>query len=283
MTNFQHSLTTGSKLINQSTIWFSKFLTVGLLASFALTAVAVGQDESQQDDNAYGGYSLEELRDVGFYELIETAVHVDVEVDHGTTIADFINLITEQSPAHLNIVVLDNARDVTLPSMYLKNVTVAAALNAMRVATNEQVYFEIDDSSELGYIKIDDSIVAVSDVNVFNLDLVLSTYDHEQFLSAVEIGLEMMGKSKADVQMKLHEETHILFVKGNDEAVNMIDGLIGELGGERKLAGGIGDPRLQLLLPNGAQNSGGPAGPGPSNFNPSDNPNFGPGGPVNNK
>ncbi len=168
-----------------------------------------------------------------------------------TSVAEFVAILQDQSPIHLNIIVLDDAKDIRIPPVKLKNVTAGAVINSITVATDDLLTFEYDESGQIAYVGRSKEFVPNNRVSVVNLSSVLAIHSNASFLSAVEIGMEMMGNKNSNVQMKLHEQTQTLFLRGSDEEIYLIEQIVNQLsrgapgglsrgGGRGSIGGGLG-------------------------------------------
>ena len=235
--------------------------------------VTIEQSGSRNEKVVDAGYSAKDLKELSLSELLEKVLRVSIEID-GHTVADLIDLLQEQSPVHLNLVVLEEARNITLPPIKLSNVSGVAVINAMKTAGGGLVTFDLDETKEVGYIGRQEGFIPKLQVVVIDISRVLQNQSKESFLSAVEIGLEMMGKSKASINMKLHEKTNMLFVKGTPEELDLIHQLVGQLvpigragmdpgaGTNRGLGSGAGDGRGTDFYSGGGRGIGGGFGGG---------------------
>ncbi len=249
-----------------------------LAASFLALPANSLLAQSDTSDLYQDRYSQQDLKELSedIYDIL-SIIRVDLDVD-GSALSDIVHYLQEQSPIHLNIVVHPEIQDVVVPSIALKNVTVIGALNAVTIALSHSIELDSDDTDEILSITRAAGYVPSSDVMVFNLKDVLKNTSQESFLSAVEIGIDMMGGSNADIKLKLHEETKVLFVKGSDQEIGLISNLVKEISGTGGgltygdlLGGGGGSSLMDGLLQNsmggenpsdGRPRGGGPAGIG---------------------
>lgn len=178
-----------------------------------------------QEDNekTYHGYTHDELveRSSDLMEFLNDILVVSIATPE-MSLKQFVQVLQEQSPIHLNVIVLDDAMDIRIPPMALTNVTAGAVINALRIATNELVTFDYDETGQVGFFGRSENYARSSEVTVVNLKSVLNRFSNESFLSAIEIGIKMMGSDNSNLQMKLHEETSTLFLKGANNEINLV-------------------------------------------------------------
>ena len=214
------------------------FLSLAILLS---STTAMCQEASHSDKRYYGKYTINDLQELStdLMQMLNDVVVVDIE-GADLNVQQYIQAIQSQCPVHLNFVVMEEARKIKLPSIKLANVSAGAAINAMSVATEGLVTFEYDDSGQIGYVSRQQGYVPANEFSVLNLSGVLAVHNNESFLSAVEIGMEMMGSKNSSIQMKLHEQTKTLFLKGSPEEIYLIEKLVQQLTPRRGAGGAIG-------------------------------------------
>ena len=83
--------------------------------------------------------------------------------------------------------------------------------------------------SDIIYVKLNSSLGNDTIVNVMNIESLLSSKDEADVLSAIEIGLEMLNGDESNVQLKLHQESRLLFAKGTSREIELIEGIVNEL------------------------------------------------------
>lgn len=158
---------------------------------------------------------------------------VDISLTEPTKITAYIELIQEQVPTPLNIIVTRNSALVAVPPMRLRQVSVQAALNAAVTAAESEILWDFDDE-EVIFIERDDGYFDESQetVTVVNASDILESTEEASLLSAIQIGLEMRDSSEKNVMIKLHKETKLLFVKGVEADINVVMQIVSELGGK---------------------------------------------------
>jgi len=158
---------------------------------------------------------------------------VDITIEEPIQITDFVTLIQDQVPHPLNIIVSRNTASVSVPSMKLKQVSVFAALEAVILATENEILWD-NDAEEVIAIRRNDGYFdeAKETVTVVNVSEILEDTEEASLLSAIEIGLDMRNSSKKNVTIKLHKETKLLFVKGIRADLDVVMQIVSELGGK---------------------------------------------------
>lgn len=214
---------------------------------------------SQTDDKLYfGDYTIQDLQteSENLQNFLNNILRVDISVSEAD-VSGFFRELQKQSPVNLNIIVKDDAKKIKLPPIKLTNVNAAAAINAASIATNGVIKFYYDETGQIGYVDRQPGSQN-SRVSVLNLADVLSTHSNESFLSAVEIGMDIMGNKNSGITMKLHSETKTLFLRGAPEEIAMIEELVHQLAQNQKnaqqtaiqrmlqsrIGGGLGSPGM---------------------------------------
>ena len=219
-------------------------IVLSLISILSVGTTVFGQstlDSSKSTKKHFGKFTVEhfmERRDE--IPTVLDMLEVDIEIN-GVTVDTFLEVLQGLSPIHLNIVALEDAKDVVLPSMKLSGVSAMAAINALSVATDELIQFDVDPSGQIGFISRKKEFRPNSRVTVVNLSHVLNAHSNESFLSAVEIGMEMMGRENSSIQMKLHEPTKTLFLKGTSDEIRLVEEVVTQMSmGLRRPPNGMG-------------------------------------------
>ena len=160
------------------------------------------------------------------------------EVDFsGGAVSSYVELIKQLAGnrASLNIIVKASAKNVNLPSIQLKQVTIGTAFEAMTAASSEVTTELSGGDDEESYL-----IVQCADdgegpqVLVLNIKDALATHPRDELSKTIESGLEFLDGE--DIQIQLHEETGLMFAKGSPRALNLVREIIIEMskGAERE-------------------------------------------------
>ncbi len=161
----------------------------------------------------------------------------------GGTVTEYLKMVHQAASqagheGPLNIVVTDSARDYVLPSIEIKT-TLDGAVGCLEACATEfqEVFVESDITGDLLFIIMRDHRDPPV-VQVMNVKAILVNVDKEDFVSAIGIGLEMAGGDPDGVDMKLHEETGLFFVKGPLDRIEVIQQIVQQL----DRGGGPGGP-----------------------------------------
>ena len=172
---------------------------------------------------------------VGAVELDE--ITMDIEFTGGS-IAEFVNLIRGQDAFKQgfksrapNIVVTEAARDFQLPEIKISS-NFKGVTNLLGMLGGRGAHIsieEIEEDDTLIYL-IDVSYDDEPEVHVINTRQLLGRLPEEDVLSAIEIGFQMQGRTqKKGIELKLHKETGLMFVRGTTNETSLVDNIVGEL------------------------------------------------------
>ncbi len=162
------------------------------------------------------------------------------EIDFpGGSLVEYINLIRDleipridfdgrRQPA--NIFIADSARNLQVPPVQVTT-NMQGALGILEMLSNgsngfQQILVNLDPSETITVISVD-GVVPLT-VEVINSRQLLNHMKKESLLSAIEIGLQMLGDS-GGIELKLHEETGLLFVKGVEQKTELVRRIIEQL------------------------------------------------------
>lgn len=199
-----------------------------LLVGFCVTNTAcLAQEKAKQ-----GSIELSETAEIvedNPFDATEDILNdhkFDIVFSQSTRVEDFVAFLREKTDDRVNFIVQRDARNVMVPPLELREVSVYSGLKAMGELT--EVYF--DEDADLGFMIRNE---AVSSLEVFNVSQVLdkTVKGHSSLLSAIEIGLEMNNSSLDNVSLKFHEETKLLFVKAIDTDLDIVIQVLEQLGG----------------------------------------------------
>ncbi len=246
----------------------SRFNTILLLTVFILSPVAVAQQPVGSETS-----------------IDEETFEIDFE---GGTIAEYVEMLrTKPSPSPLNLVVTQSARSFELPSIKVQT-NMDGAVGIMEACSNEYqvVELESDPTGNAQIVRVNNMDEVV--VTVMNAKHLLSKIEEEDFVDAIQMGLEMQGPI-SKVELKLHPATGLLFAKGTSRGTHLVEEIVGELSngltrtnssqsprGGGKFGSGGGAPG-GTSVPN-TFGSGGGSGAGARGFNSTSPPSFPAGG-----
>ncbi len=142
----------------------------------------------------------------------------------GGSVAQYVDVIRQAAPG-INIVITGSAADYAVPEIQLKQVPAIVALECLNRATSEQIFVEYPDY--IAYVQNQDQ--STTNVRVINVKQLLNAIDKADLLTAIEVGLEMQDKPSLKVDLKLHEETGLLFVKGLENQTSLIEEIVNQM------------------------------------------------------
>lgn len=126
----------------------------------------------------------------------------------------------------LNVIVTDRAKNFKLPEIQITT-DVDGALSCLSQLGNDENEIMVDDIGD-DVFKVDVVSHVDTSVAVINAKQLLSSVEEADLLSAIEIGFRMKGNVNA-VQLHLHKETGLLFVKGDLSETRLVDEIVQEL------------------------------------------------------
>lgn len=149
-----------------------------------------------------------------------------------STVGGFVLSIND-SVAGLNIVVTPDAAAITLPQMDLKRVKVRSALRLLS-RIHPQLRIDEDDNARV----VGESRVILiswqgpsenSAYRVISVKHLLSTLDQEKLLEALDDGYSFIQHGGSKPELRLHQATGLLFVKGSEPQVTFAANIVAEL------------------------------------------------------
>ncbi len=198
--------------------------------STARTGTAAPASTQTGDDDPFFAKPAKVSRPPTLREQIETK-RIDIHERAEFTVGKLVKTIRKDYPT-LNIIVSKNTVSSKIPPIELSNATILSVLYAMQAATESELSFE--------FLEPDENVICISrdpdigpapeaTVSVFNVEEILKNTPEESFLSAVEIGLNMQGGSGSKVEMVLHKETKLMFVKGMYRQLETVQEIVDKL------------------------------------------------------
>ena len=185
-----------------------------------------------------------------------TSGPVTVDIDFpGGPVAAYMDLLEAAASERgidwpLNIVLVDKARDFNLPPIKIRtNLDAAVQVLASCSSQYERLDVVRDREANVQFIRLRNSNPVITEV--LNVRSILEDMPHEDFSSAIAIGMEFAGGDSDEIDMKLHDETGLLFVKGPENKIMLVQRIINQL--QPRGTGGFGRAR---------GSSGGGPGPG---------------------
>jgi hypothetical protein len=182
----------------------------------------VAQDQPPSDEDAGNQYEH------------QLASPVTIEMSD-SSVSDYANEIRNLVPS-INIVVTKAAADLRLPEIKLNAVPARGALSLLNSVTNQEI--EVDFQSRAGGNEADVVLITApnsgpfssgTEVRVFNIKQLLGASNRDALLSSLESGFQMLGGSSQPVDVKIHEATGLLFIKGSGQQLALAESIIHEL------------------------------------------------------
>lgn len=211
-------------------------LCLALLVSFlAANTACSAQDKTKPKSNPQQGDPASEDKAAEVDKFLEQKI--DIEFQESLSVEDFVAYLRDKTDDRVNIVVAKDARKVMIPSLELRQVSIVAALNAMHVATQEEVGWN-NGPGEFIRIFRDPNRAdplfnkSATSVRVFNVSKIVDQNEKAEasMLSAIEIGLEMSSSSPENVNMKFHKETKLLFIRASGTDVDTVMQVLEQIG-----------------------------------------------------
>lgn len=163
---------------------------------------------------------------------------IDLIIEEPTAVTEVVGKLIGRQARGINVVLDKLSRDVQVLPMRLESVSIQAALHAICHATDNQLEWDFDGDGEYIYIAADSHFVDMNEtkVHVINVSHILTREDlqnpQESMLSAIEIGLEMNNSSPKNLNVKLHGDTKLLFIRAGKSDADLVYGVLEQLGGE---------------------------------------------------
>lgn len=191
-----------------------------LMPLFALAILFAALPANGQEDNRA------ERQDEAFFQIEFP----------GGTVAEYVqqlrNPAAEAHYPHLNIVLSDIP-----PAFRLPEIMVFTDLDGMlgclaACSTDEyQVEVDTDETGTVTVIRVVDigsERQAPDQTTVLNVKKLLSQIPQEDFVAAINLGLDFSGTDDG-VQIKLHNETGLLFARGRPEGLALVREIVEQL------------------------------------------------------
>lgn len=137
---------------------------------------------------------------------------------------------------------LEYERPLTVPEINFQEVTFATALQILE-RIDERI--EINTEGSVFYIKVDNRDTRRRPnvmTTVLSVSSILKRHKKADLLSAIEIGIELINSKDTKVSLKMHEETGLLFVSGNNSQLEIVKTIVSQL-----KASSVDDAKLDQL------------------------------------
>ena len=191
-------------------------------------ALVAGQSSGFAQEN-----TIEEVGD--FYNRVNE-IKIDLKFDSPLVLTEFLELVQTQTPFPLNTVIQRGAENVMIPPMSLQQVSVKSVFDAVYQATEYELEWDFEGDGEIISVRRNPDYDGEPGrpLMVINVSRILQGRNLETLMSAIELGLQMQndGKNQNEkVNLKLHEQTRLLFVKGTDAELDVVYQIVEQLGG----------------------------------------------------
>ncbi len=143
----------------------------------------------------------------------------------GGTVDEYVGMV-RKAAAGTNIVITGMAGDFILPDIQLNKVPVDSALDCIVRASRDQLSMYYSD--HVVFVE-DDRQPPTTGVTVINVKQLLASVDKADVLTAIEVGMEMQGEQPVKIELKLHEETGLLFVKGLHSQTHLVTEIVNQM------------------------------------------------------
>ena len=196
---------------------------------------------------------------------------------NGGNLEDYAELL-QKSGAQINVIINRDAAKTSLPPIKLSGVTPVSAIELLR-AINPTLALNSDRGIYVISKQIDRSVVpTASYAKAISIREILTDRKKEDVLNAIEFGLEMVEGEPNSMRLQLHEETSLLFIKGNEQQIEIVQNVLKELGPPSMQARNQQQMMQQMMKGLGGRYTQGQRSPEPSqsNRNPRQNQNNAP-------
>lgn len=170
---------------------------------------------------------------------------VKISVDFaGGTIGEYVDAVKKEADS-LNLIVTESAKELKLPKIALKNVPVNIAVKCIEQCFDPNKTIVRVGGEVQGVQFIQAEIVSTNQVEVLNVRHLISDNKNEKekenFLAAVETGLQMQSETTKNLKIKFHEETGLLFLSGDRSEISLVQRIVSELSPKypRGMSGGM--------------------------------------------
>ena len=182
------------------------------------------------------GFAQEKtIEEMDHYERVNE-IKIDLKFDSPLVLTEFLELVQTQTPFPLNTVIQRGAENVMIPPMSLQQVSVKSVFDAVYQATEYELEWDFEGDDQTCSIRLNPDYDGEPGrpLMVINVSRILQGRNLETLMSAIELGLQMQndGKNQNEkVNLKLHEQTRLLFVKGTDAELDVVYQIVEQLGG----------------------------------------------------
>ncbi len=160
----------------------------------------------------------------------------------GGTLQEFVDKL-RASDKNVNVLVSEQASDVLLPAIELKNVTIEHALNTVELLHSRQAnaiildYVEDPNNNTVSIVvdlQMPDSNPRIKRT-VINASAALGWFEDEKpdqkLMETIENGLQAVfdDQSRGTITVNIHPETGLLFLQGREDKVEFVKNIISEL------------------------------------------------------
>jgi hypothetical protein len=146
----------------------------------------------------------------------------------GGPLRDFIDYVSEIAQAHgetLNVHVTDEAAEKHLPRVHFRALTLQDAIQAassILVIEHPEYDWRLrNQAGGIWMISVSEqpSRTSALGTRVYSLGLAGTLFSNDDITTAMEIAWELDGLSSDDVTVRIHDETGLIYIRGNDAAL----------------------------------------------------------------
>ncbi len=153
----------------------------------------------------------------------------------GGTVRDYIEaLAASYRPTSENlagVIYSDQAARVSIPSVFVTNVTIHRAIKLLEQIADDAdgVYIEREtddyDRNTIYVIKANSTSVPRT-IGIYSVAYLKDETERNSLLKALELG--MMLNESQNVQVKIHQETNLLFVRGTPDELHIAEQIVAQ-------------------------------------------------------
>lgn len=169
---------------------------------------------------------------ISWSDFLNTRISCD-DLPEDLSVGRFVTSIQERNP-RLNVIVDRQAASFPLPVLRFTDVPLRGALSMISHISNNEIDVQIDSIDEgaeadMVYIRRSNVSEHIIETRVISVAALIKVLDKEAFLAAFEEGFRFLDVSDKVPEMRFHEQTGLLFVKGSPQQVEFAQQIVIEL------------------------------------------------------
>ncbi len=143
----------------------------------------------------------------------------------GGNVQQYVDLLKRSNAS--NIVVSNQSTgDHALPSIQLNNVPLASAISLLEQVSGGQLGIHFEPA--IAIVSRRQQVPQYS-IEVLSVKHLVEDQGKEELLSAVELGINLLDQGSFGVEIKLHAETGLLFVKGDGHQRQVVQDIVSQM------------------------------------------------------